>query len=996
MTLSRLFTSAACSVSLACAVAAQEPAPVEVVGAPPPPVTTSVPAVPQQAPTANEPSFGPLPAFVAPKGSKVDNRGLMWRMNHYTAGERVMAIGYGQFRDDIKWSDDAFKAERTLVGRLQMIAEKQSSQTLSYIPFKVGSAFVVAPDSRDQANLDLSGASEFDLSGRGLLIDQILLAIPENQIAALGSDNGIAVSSLSRDLQSALARAFRTPLKVMNRKPGSYKSDDGLQHASTDMEDKGKLEDPIDWSSARLRAQLHLTGAMVDMKPYGSFISIPDTGLVFATEQDQQRNYRDRGVDLPLFDTVPNTYKPSDLTGKTFVQPLNYAGLWTVSEVVKQISKLTGLKMYVSAVYADEPVFIGSNALTVGEAIDGLRLGLTAAWRKLGGAYVLAWDRLGVQAVQMLAHESAEAASKAVKRRRRDTDASTDWVKLADNLGFDTSSGIALDADQRKKLFGARTSKSPSSPFLDQRRIPYTEMTPDQQAWIREAAKNDSVSLPAVDGQPEVKRPFTDDDIKQSYLQGDLRVDVSVKIPDYGWISAASDWGQTSVSSWSIASKREKLEKGPEAVKRSVLDDAPKELRDLIENPKPAVPPAPIRALMVPPLGAARLKVLADEMKRHGLNVLFYPVLFGGYATFDSKVFPPHPSLRGIDGWAAATAAMAPAGIKVVGYLHTLAWQNAGDKTHYLSKHPEWMDLDVVGRPRINWFDAHPDAQLKAASLGVLAANYVRPQEPMVSYRLQTLVDEFSKKANAAGICFAEWEPAGPEQNGPFSAVSTPALGYAFPDRLERLQKTGQDPVDTLVSWDDYVPPSLADRRWSIMQNTETKMADPHKTLVIDLLKRAKADRKDWKTWLVNSASFDFRPDQSDQDPKKEADEVVGGVFGAMMPGAGKAGVLLPVTSRNLLASMAEDDFPVDEVIPDSVLKMPAIVTYSLFFSQMMSPENPQKLSLASAIYDFRTSPEEISTSLQWIKAPDKDTPTTAKPAVKAPPATTTLKKTVR
>jgi hypothetical protein len=921
----------------------------------------------------------------------------MFRMNRYAAGERVMAVGYGQYRDGAQWSDDAFKAERTLIGRLQMIAEQESAKERNYIPFKVGSAFAIAPESREQANLDLSGASEFDLSGRGLLIDQILLAIPDNLIAALGSDNGIAVSSLPRDLQSALARAFRTPLKVMNRKPSTYKSDDGLEHASIEMEDKGRIDDPINWASARLRAQLHITGAMVDLKPYGAYIRIPDTGMVFGTDQDQQRNWRDRGVDLPLFDTVPNTYKPSDLIGKKFVQPLNYAGLWTVDDVVKQIAKLTGLKMYVSAVYADEPVFIGSNSLTIGEAIDGLRLCLAGAWRKLGDAYILAWDRLGLQAVQMLAHESAETASKAVKRRRREADASTDWVKLVDRLAFDGSNGLALNDDQRKKAFDAGPAKGPGGPPADQGRIPFSEMTPDQQAWIREAAKKDSVSLPGVDGQPEVNRPFTESDITQSYIDGQAVVNVAVKVPDYGWVAAPNEWDQSQISHWSIASKREKLTKGAEGVKRNVLDDAPKEIRDLIANPKPTVPPAVIRALMVPPLGPARLKVLADEMKRHGLNTLFYPVLFGGYSTFESKVFPLHPSLRGSDGWAAATSAMAPAGIKVIGYLHTLAWQDAGDKAHYLTKHADWLDVDVVGRPRLDWFETHPEALVKAASIGILAANYVRPQEPLVIARLQTLVDEFSKKPNAAGICFAEWQPATAGQNSPFpGTLNTPALGFAYSDRLDWLRRSGQDPVDNLVSWDDFVPPSLADRRWSIMRDSDTKKLDPHNDLLIALLKRAKADRKDWKTWLVNSATPDFRSVQAGDDLRKEADEVVSGVFGAMMPGGGNQGVILPVTSQNLLASLADDQLPADEVIPDSVLKMPAIVTYSLFFSELMSPGRQQKTTFSSAIYDFRTSPGEITSSLQWIKAPDKGTMTPAVPQVRNAVAVPEPHKTIR
>jgi hypothetical protein len=238
-------------------------------------------------------------------------------------------------------------------------------------------------------------------------------------------------------------------------------------------------------------------------------------------------------------------------------------------------------------------------------------------------------------------------------------------------------------------------------------------------------------------------------------------------------------------------------------------------------------------------------------------------------------------------------------------------------------------------------------------------------------------VDEFAKKPGAAGICFAEWMPPSvPSMGGPFGSVNTPPLGYGVADRLAALQRTGEDPVDRLLSWDDYVPPSLADRRSSMMRDSYTKEPSPYQVLLEDLLKRAKAARKGWKTWLVNGHLLgDMQPGGSELDVGKAADEIIGSVFG-MFRGGTKQGALLPITSQNLLATLGEEDMGGNSEIPESVLKMPPIALYNIFFAQIgHEGAGVPRMQMTSVVYDFRTSPEQITSSLQWIKAPDKEPP---------------------
>lgn len=912
-----------------------------------------------------------------PKGSKVDNRGLMWRLNHYMAGERVIAVGYGEPGDPADWSDEAFKRERSVIGKLQLVCANHSPKDVDLIPFKVGSTYVVAPEMRDEANVDLSRLSEFDLASRGLLIDQALLAMPENQLAALGSENGLAARSLPADIVPALVRAFRPPLKIINYKPITYTNDSGVPQAGVTLEDKGRVNDPLDWTSVRVRARIRVPSVYVDTKPYGVGIGIRNLGLSFAALDDQQRSYMNRGLDMPVYTEAPNTYKPSDLIGKTFTQPLNAAGIFTVEELANRLEKATGLRLSIWKPARTEPVFIGSNAVTAGEVIDGLRLALTGAWRRLGNTYILAYDRIGIQGVQQLARESAAATAKALRKRNADSERSTDWVKIVDGLPFDTSDPLRLSTDQRDKLFNASTETKVSPGDLG--RISFTEMTPEQQAWVRSEAKNSTINLPGTEGQPAVNRPVTEDDLRSAYIQGYLGVQLEVQVPGTGWVRAGDDWNRHNITAFSIRDARQRLAKGGAGTPRDLLAEAPPEIRDLIKNPQPFSPPAASRGMMVPPIGAGRLTVLADEMKRHGLNVLFYPVLFDGYATIASKAFPLHPSLRGADGWEAATAAMAPKGIKVVGYLRTLSWRDAGSKPHYLTAHPDWLDVDVLGRARGKWYESHSDTIAKIASMGVIAGDYVRPGEPMVSAKLQTLLGEFARKPGSAGVCFLEWRPdsTGPDM-AQLTSLNAPRLGYGVPDRIAALERTGTDPVDRVESWDDFVPPALEHQRWALIDRTPVPGGSPHQLLISDLIARAKSLRKDWKVWVGDSLGPDLGITKDKVDPTKQADEVIGGMFGAMMSGTGRKNMLLPVTRNNMLTALAGEELGSDSAVPDEILKMPSIVTYSLFFS--MKDAGAAFTNISSVILDFRTAPEEITSSLQWIKAPDNKQVAPAKP----------------
>jgi hypothetical protein len=227
------------------------------------------------------------------------------------------------------------------------------------------------------------------------------------------------------------------------------------------------------------------------------------------------------------------------------------------------------------------------------------------------------------------------------------------------------------------------------------------------------------------------------------------------------------------------------------------LAEAPEEVRAMLDDPQPVTLPSAVRGLVVPVLGEARLNTLADEMKRHDLNVLFYPAFYGGYATFPGTPFPVDTALRGDDGLAAAVAAMKPNNIRVVAYLNTLAWQNQDDPVHWLNNHPSWLDVDVLGRGRLQWLATHVAAAPLLPGMGAMPSNFVRATEPQVGARLTGLLKALAARKDVAAVCFAAVSPGDmPDFMG--RGLSAPPLGFAMADRLAAFQKTGADPADAV------------------------------------------------------------------------------------------------------------------------------------------------------------------------------------------------------
>lgn len=927
------------------------------------PATAATPA----APPAAAPTLEKDPA------SGVVIRGLMWRLSQTMTGRPVIATGYGVFREDIPWSDEEFQRAEGDIGKLQMIAAKNSAKDNALIPFKVGEAYVIAPEMRPGVNTDLSKLTVFDVTARGLLLADTFSRLTADQLKALGSENGLAARSLPEDMRRSVARAFRPPLDVVVYHRKMNTREDGLPEAGMEPETVGVLEQPLDTASLRIRARLRMSGAHLRAENAFAFMdSMPSERPTFEIRRASHVPWSDRALDLPIFPQVPNRFKPSDLTGAAYTQPLDISGVWTVQQVVDRIAKATGLTLSVWKPYRDQPVFLGAKSLRAGDVLDGLRLSLTASWRKMGSAYYLVWDRTPLLAISLAAREAADSAAIGVEALRKDVDKRAVAWRLVTTLPFDADDPLALTDDQRARLFPAKPSREG-----DGGNLTYDDLTSEQQDFLKKRAGETLLENWTDEGRQEgAVRTVLPEDLAKIDIGADGYVEVSAWVAGTGWVTLTPEDDVLTFSSPEPpATESDEMERK----KKEILKEMPKELRDALEHPRSAPLPSAARGLVVPALGPARLNTLADEMQRHGLNVLFYPALIGGYATFPTDQFPPHPALRGADGLAAAVAAMKPKSIRVVAYLNTLAWQDEGDTPHWLDRYPEWLDVDALERDRLAWLKSHPD-MLGEIALGGARDNhnYVRASEPRVEARLKTFVRELSTRREVSAVAFDAWQPVSNTEMGD-GGRRMPSLGYAWADRLAAFRKTGADPADEDVSMGSYVPLDVMNMSAGATDEATAPEQDPHWGLLTRLLREAKSARKDWRVYAISQFGLpsDAPPAAGRDLPKP--DLVITGPMGAE---EGGTGLMLPVNFKTAGEWFAAS-VPAAEVDPTSDIfrNMPLVPFYTSFL--MGLPRTATRYPIA--LLDFRGAPEIITDSLKWV-VPPATRPQPVPPAKRAAP----------
>jgi hypothetical protein len=746
-------------------------------------------------------------------------------------------------------------------------------------------------------NFDYRFANSKTARSRDSAIRDAILGVPPALLPAVGSDSGVAFAALPADVQESLILALRPPFSVSRQTANGMSMPD----------DAGKpthFAEELDPRTLRFRMRLRAAPPMLRSSTGPSYsgeaLDSPAGARTFlgidpATSAGQ--------FSLRAVLQVPNKYKATDLDGAKYIQPLGIHGLQTVSAILQRVERLTGVKVHARDTWASVCVYIGSEAITCGETLDGLRLIFTGSWRKVGNLYFLSWDREGMRSVQYRWSKAAGPVMEAVEAADLKTINDKRWFTIALTAPFAPDDPVRWSDEQRQALFGARPIDK-KNPFAPRPPIFYPQMAPEQQAIVRQTLISDSSNPPATRDSTPSSRALTPDELSRVALSESVDLEAEVSIPGIGWAQLPRIYtGLLSANQIDIA--RFNLQNQAEAPSRP--DTRPTYRVAMTQGGYSAhVPVARQTVVMLPALAPAKLASVAAGLKTLGVTTVVYPLLYNGYATLPGTGFPLDPALKGAAGWSAAVKVAKAHGLRILGSVNVLEWRAPGRSKHWLDAEPSWLDIDDTGRTRSQWF----------ASLETSRLDY------RVAMVLQQGKDPIDEPAPIVSFKF-DWAGVPEIADPSFYVYGRPAI-YAVGSQPVQVQP--RDPAE------------MASR------------------LMDGFVERARKASPGLKVWLVKEGS-----DQSGRlanrqiNPMPAADTYL---YTWAQMGLG-------VTADVLLRIPPKAAVDADPQIPPDAKPWPAlaVVLADTFRWPILMPKSP---SMERLVYDFRAATDDPVASIKW------------------------------
>jgi hypothetical protein len=869
-----------------------------------------------------------------------------------------------------------FRQDEKLLSRLQTLGEAFSSETAPLIPYAVRGAWVLAPEQRDEIVTDLTGLSPLDVTGREGLWKEAITALTPSQVSEMGGADGIAFAALPAEAKERVRRALQPPLVVQ---PSALDDDETAKPPPAAAPDERSLR-------IKVRLRLDPPSVLFQIKngdstyaQEGSVSGLSPRPPAFSLAPGPQDQDFYGSVHLPAIRRVPNVFKPSDLDGARYRQPIGVDGILPLPAVLESAGKAAGLQLVPSAQYRAVRVFVGSDKIPAGDVLDGIRLALTASWRKVGGFYFLTWDRAGLGTLQERLWENGGALSHQAEVQANDASSDPAWTEIVERAPFAEDDPFGLTPAQRDAVFGPNAERDKIGQLP---RVRWQDMTATQRAAARAALSGKQVSAPKPDSSDWEQRSITEQDIQNAALSGRMRVEFSVLLPGAGWVGVPEAWNMhldpDTVYYWRRRPAKSAAGATPPA--------RPAPAFRPVQRNQPTLSPAGARAVIAPALEAAALDPLAALMHARGFNTLFYPILTDGRVTIPSKAFPPHPGLAKGGGFAAVARVMHAHGVSGVGYMETLTWRRQGEAGHWLQKYPGWLERDILGRAFSDAVSAQSAAQPGRPPQRA-AGDLVRPSEPAVSARLETLVREAAGMPGASGLLFVNWSA---ESSVPTADARTMQLYwqsltcFAPADRLAGIERDGADPVDVPLNYvrsaypTDALafPPSNPPPRPRVVNGVVVPPPPAPPGADHVLLNRLAAitpsPPRAWVTYAVKPAN---------------AFSAYGGyrAYGAPEPA-------LPV---NVTLSAAEPQFRQQSSPANVIYRVMARSDESTTWngdrsataiaqSEGFPAFNFNNAAPALAVYDFRAAPGELMDSLQRVGLPPDPAPKAPSPPAAA------------
>ncbi len=627
-----------------------------------------------------------------------------------------------------------------------------------------GTITAVAPSAMTLLNTQ-PDAPNLALDMSSYTVQKMLAAsLDDAQWSALTSEHGLGLQDLSDDTQRGLFRALfnHGHLWIGSSDPAVRSLPDEKR---TDVVD---VTNQIDATRIRLgqTAKFYLHDKAG--KPIFHTLDRPDAAR-------RLRPWRPKTLPSPVENgvalkaDVPNTLKLSDLDydRQALQAPVSLAGLTTVGGLVTRLGQKTGLELYSDPRYAARTLTVqGAAAAPASDLLRALCVCVTGTLRKVGPAYVLTDDLVGVgvRRSRLSLWEDAAAHASSILQ---DQAGATMLARRAATARKLPALGDPLAVSPEEMAALRDDTSMPGVPESFGSPIPIASLAPAHQAWLREAAA-DYAEKQRDDSQGERGREV------------DLTSKVDLKIY-YRW--------QLLVPSQSVPID---LSESPLALlyypgedasmqtsQTTIAADTAKALAKLPPPPllSAALHSGRVRAVLAHPRTAKEVDALIASMQALGLNQLWLDVFSGGVSHVGAG------EAHGTDIMTEALVRTSGTGIAVYADLSLLAWGDAP---------PEAVqDLTIDGLStrdaalqmrKVNPTTDYDYSTGKPVPF-VVPPVLVSPTAPAVHAALTALVSSLAARPGLAGFV---WKDAGP--NG--------GLGYTPGMRLAFLRSAHADPWD--------------------------------------------------------------------------------------------------------------------------------------------------------------------------------------------------------
>lgn len=708
------------------------------------------------------------------------------------------------------------------------------ASTYERITQEFGDVKAIAPPTMTLLNTDPGTPNPYDGMPPADALKMLLGTLTDAQWKALTGSAGLGLSSLTTDLQRQLYQAL-FPGESMTLHP----QHDSSSSAPQDWAHQSKLTH-ADLMQATLRlGQRVMVGIPVVGK--SEWMNSPPEAADGKPEYEIYQDGGDRskdtlyGVKVRL--DAPNTLKASDLdfAEKRWEQPVKLEGVKTVGDLIARIGLTTRTELYADrrlekrTVLWISPTSRPSPTARAKDLLKALALCVAGAYRKVGPAYVLTNDVLGVGARRSILSRFAQAAD--IARHAALMEAGDTFIQAHGGVDeLPTLDGQRSFSDAQKKA--ALDGRSPYRDFGQgmQLQVPLDQLTPEQQDTAHRFVEQWQASHTNRSGQGGEPPDEVTLQGKMLLMAQPLFQLQSPSLP--GTVSLENYF-----NSWDLFRPSEKLSQELRK-KESVLPPKP-EPPPVASSPKPTPPtlasllaPIPVRAVIARPRTAKDVDALVASMKVVGMNQLWLDVFSEGKSHLDKS--KGEGKGDGVDILTEAVARTKGTGITVIPAVDLLKW--AGDAPQ------EARDLTQLGETssQAGAYRQRSEAILNQGQSAEEADKQPAPKDLSVSpvslavrQTLTTLVQRLAATPGVTALVLRETVTAG--YNRPagshYGAQGDP-LGYTPLLRLAFLRKDHVDPLDlepetyegrmtanlSLPEFEDWQALGSVDEDWNVFR----------------------------------------------------------------------------------------------------------------------------------------------------------------------------------